>query len=66
VTVNADAHRPEDVALGLDRGLAVVRAAGYRQVARLLDGQWRQVTIQEAGESGYPYMPGPAGGSGSS
>jgi histidinol-phosphatase (PHP family) len=66
VTVNADAHRPEDVALGLDRGLAMVRAAGYRQVARLLEGKWRQVTIQQAGESACHDMPGLAGGSGSS
>lgn len=52
VTVNADAHNPGDVALDLDRGLALVQAAGYRQVARLLNGQWRQAPIEEASECG--------------
>ena len=66
VTVNADAHAPGDVAVGLDRGLALVQAAGYRQVARLLNGQWRQVTIQEASECGCQDMPSPARGSASS
>jgi histidinol-phosphatase (PHP family) len=63
VTVNADAHRPEDVAMHLNRGLALVQAAGYRQVARLLDGQWRQVSIQEASDCGCQGMPGSAPGS---
>jgi histidinol-phosphatase (PHP family) len=63
VTVNADAHRPEDVAMHLDRGLALVQAAGYRQVARLLDGQWRQVSIQDASDCGCQGMPGSAPGS---
>ena len=62
VTVNSDAHRPEDVALDLDRGLALVQAAGYQQMARLLNGQWRQVTIQEASECGCQGMPGLAPG----
>jgi histidinol-phosphatase (PHP family) len=52
VTVNADAHTPADVARDLDQGLSLVKTAGFSQVARLLNGQWRQVAIQEAGECG--------------
>jgi histidinol-phosphatase (PHP family) len=66
VTVNADAHRSEDVALDLDRGLALIQAAGYRQVARLLNGRWRQQSIEAASECGCPEIAGPAGGSASS
>lgn len=34
VMVNADSHSPEHVARGLERGLALVREAGYSQVVR--------------------------------
>jgi histidinol-phosphatase (PHP family) len=62
VTVNSDAHRPENVGLDLDRGLAMVRAAGYTQVARLLTGGWRQVAIQEASGCGCQDLPSHKGG----
>jgi histidinol-phosphatase (PHP family) len=62
VTVSSDAHIPGDVARDLDRGLDLVQAAGYRQVARLLSGQWREVTIQDARESGFQDVPGPERG----
>ncbi len=34
ITIGSDAHRPEDMALGLDRGMALLEACGFRYISR--------------------------------
>ena len=45
VTLGSDAHTPDDVARDFDKALALIRDAGYREMAAFDGGQMRLVPL---------------------
>lgn len=48
VMLNADAHEPGHIDAFYDRGHALLRAAGYREVRVLLAGTWQDVELENS------------------
>ena len=45
VTISADAHKPADVARSFDQAAAILRAAGFAEIAILDDGRWSSTPL---------------------
>lgn len=49
VTISSDAHEPEEAAAGFSFAARILQEVGYKQVAILHDGIWKDVNFDESG-----------------
>lgn len=49
VTINSDAHRPEDLTSGFEYVAKELKKAGYTKTTEFIDGGWEQVAFSEKG-----------------
>jgi histidinol-phosphatase (PHP family) len=49
VTINSDAHHPDEIILQFEDTAALLASVGYKQVSVLLDGRWQQLNFDQTG-----------------
>ncbi len=49
ITLNSDAHTPEEITAGFEFASQILRKIGFRKLTILRDGKWRQVSFNEDG-----------------
>ena len=49
ITLNSDAHRPEELTAGFEFASQILRNIGFKQLTILRDGKWRQVSFNDDG-----------------